>query len=481
MNQTGRPDKNKTRWKPVGDDIFHILQEHKIWLESDGQQGHRAEIYNADLSGADLYQADLRSAQIWDTSLHNADLREADLTGSEGIKPENLAGADLSGARLPDDIKQFDSLDEIEKHSKKSRKIFIGTLILLHFAWIMLIGISDANLLSRVYLLPSLRPELYIPSFWFFTILPILIFGFYIALHLNLQRNWEKIAELPAVFPDDIAVDKKIYRWHTNKLILPHLKLLKTEIRFSRKLINFLTIFSIRWAVPQTLVWFWLRYLTRHDWGLTIFHVFIVTLSILFAFFFQFLTRRTLRGKSLKGSNVFLRFGYLLVMFAFFFTVSLGVIQAVPQDYQNSSFTIAPKIAAFISYDLFLDFSDGEISKKPADWTDQFNDFSEVEGADLKDFYAPNSKGQKAFLVNADLSYANLKNSNLDSSDLRGANLTGAKLNHSSLVGTNLEGANLTGVHFDGVNLLGANLNNVTGLTIQALHKTDNWLYDRYG
>lgn len=481
MKQTDKSDDSKTRWKPEPDDIFHILRDHEIWLESDGREGHRAEIYHADLSGADLYKANLRGAQIWDTYLYEADLREADLSESEGIKPEFLAGADLSGARLPENIKRFSTLDDVEKHSKKARSILWGTLILLHYSWIILISVSDADLLSRVYLLPLLLPGFYMPSFWFFGIFPIILLGFYIALHLNLQRNWEKIAELPAIFPDDVSIDKKIYKGFVNKLIPSHLKLVKAEYTLLQRLFNIFAIFTIRWVVPCTIIWFWFRYLTRHDWGLSIFHIFIVCLSVLFAFFFHFLTRRTLRGRDLKGSNIFLRFVYLLVVLAMFFVVSFGVIRSIPQKFEDSVFTIAPKITNTFGYNLFLDFSEGEISKMPDNWTEKNKDISSVTGVNLKDFYAPYSNGRLAFLVNANLSYANLKHNNLDSADLRGAILTGAKLNASSLVGANLEGANLTGVHLEGVNLLGANLCHVKGLTIHALRKTDNWLYAQYG
>ncbi|MCP4704150.1 MAG: pentapeptide repeat-containing protein, partial [candidate division Zixibacteria bacterium] len=213
MTQTGRSDKSKTRWKPKREDIFHILREHKNWLDSDGKDGYQAEIYHADLSGADLYKANLRGAQIWDTYLYDADLREADLSQAEGIKPEHLAGADLSGAILPENLKHFHALDDVKKHSKKAHKIFIATLLILHFCWIMLLGLSDADLLSRIHLLPSLMPELSMPSFWFFTIFPIILFGLYIAFHLNIQRNWEKIAELPTIYPDETPIDKKIYQW----------------------------------------------------------------------------------------------------------------------------------------------------------------------------------------------------------------------------------------------------------------------------
>jgi len=484
MRQAGKSNDSKTRWKPKPEDIYHILREHKTWLESDGREGHRAEIYHADLSGAGLYKANLKGAQIWDTYLYEADLREADLTDSEGINPESLAGADLSGALLPGNIRHFGALDDIEKNSKKARSIFWGMLISVFYSWIILIHLSDADLLSRVYLLPSILPGLYIPSAWFFGVLPTLLFVLYIILHLNLQRNWEIIAELPAVFPDNVPLDKKIYKWSVNKLVTTHLRLPETEYGLQQRLLNIFVNLIIWWLVPVTVISFWFRYLVRHDWGLSLFHILISGLSVLLAFFFYFLTRRTLRSRDLKGGNFFLRFVYTLAVFALFLIVSFSLIRSVPSEVEqvdNNLLTLAPKLAGTFGYNLFLDFSEGEISKKPDNRTDSGKDLSLVTGADLEDLHAPYSNGRKAFLVKANLSYANLKQSNLDSADLRAANLTGAKLNRSSLVGTNLEGADLTGTDLEHVNLLGANLRHVKGLTIHTLRMTDNWLYALYG
>ena len=481
MTQPEKSNNSKTRWTPNQEDIYHILQEHKNWLESDSQDGYRAEINHADLSGIDLSGANLRGAKIIDTFLYDTDLSNADLSETEGIKPEHLAGANLSGALLPENIEQFETLNEIKKHSKQSRYILWGTLILLHFCWIMLLSISNANLLSRIHLLPSLMPELYIPAFWFFAALPIILFVLYIFLNKSLQRNWKNIANLPSIFPDAVPVDKKIFKWHVNNLAIPHLRKNKAQISLFHKLFNIFLIYTIHWVVPQTLAWFWLQYLIRHDWGLTIYHIFFIALSILFAFYFHSLMKRTLRRQKPQGNNIFLRLVYFAVILIPFVVVSLGIIQAVPQKFENSSFTIGPKIVSVFGYELFLDFSEGEISKKPADWDGSNQDISSVAGANLKGLYAPYSNGRKAFLVKADLTYANLKYNNLDSADLRGVNLYGAKLNNSSLIGTNLEAADLSGTYLDGVNLLGANLRDVKGLTIQALRKTNNWLYAQYG
>ena len=46
-----------------------ILEQHKLWLESDGEKGERA-----DLQGAYLRHADLRGAYLWRADLQDAEL-----------------------------------------------------------------------------------------------------------------------------------------------------------------------------------------------------------------------------------------------------------------------------------------------------------------------------------------------------------------------------------------------------------------------
>ena len=66
-----------------------IFKEHQLWLDSNGENGERADLSNKSLIGADLEGANLREA-----NLRGANLREASLIGA------NLIGANLIGANL---------------------------------------------------------------------------------------------------------------------------------------------------------------------------------------------------------------------------------------------------------------------------------------------------------------------------------------------------------------------------------------------
>ena len=71
-----------------------ILEQHKLWVETNGMQGQRANLNCANLKGADLGDANLNCA-----SLRGANLLDANLTGAK-LNGANLEGANLTGAKL---------------------------------------------------------------------------------------------------------------------------------------------------------------------------------------------------------------------------------------------------------------------------------------------------------------------------------------------------------------------------------------------
>lgn len=104
MHHRGQPivEQAVPRARPLPD----VLALHKVWLESDGQQGCRADLTDRSLSGAVLCnlnfeKADLRRADLTGADLRNANFRNADL--SEAVFDRtDLRGADFSGADFTD-------------------------------------------------------------------------------------------------------------------------------------------------------------------------------------------------------------------------------------------------------------------------------------------------------------------------------------------------------------------------------------------
>ena len=75
-------------------ELNEILELHKLWLETEGEEGTQADLSYCDLRCTDLSYCDLRSADLTKANLANADLRNVDLTKA------NLANADLTKANL---------------------------------------------------------------------------------------------------------------------------------------------------------------------------------------------------------------------------------------------------------------------------------------------------------------------------------------------------------------------------------------------
>jgi len=76
-----------------------ILIKHRLWLETEGAEGERANLRYADLRGANLRYADLRGANLRYADLRGADLRGADLRQAD-LRGAYLSEADLRGADL---------------------------------------------------------------------------------------------------------------------------------------------------------------------------------------------------------------------------------------------------------------------------------------------------------------------------------------------------------------------------------------------
>ena len=81
--------------------LKEILEQHKLWLDSNEKEGKCADLTDADLRFANLYGAYLSGADLRGSNLNFANLRRADLTSAD-LSHTNLTSVDLSGANLTD-------------------------------------------------------------------------------------------------------------------------------------------------------------------------------------------------------------------------------------------------------------------------------------------------------------------------------------------------------------------------------------------
>lgn len=99
-----------------------ILQEHKLWEETSGKQGKKANLSKVNLNGANLKGANLRGADLSDANLSGADLSKADLSEA------NLSGVDLFEANLSDSLLYAANLSEADLTKVKLRKQFLRAI-----------------------------------------------------------------------------------------------------------------------------------------------------------------------------------------------------------------------------------------------------------------------------------------------------------------------------------------------------------------
>ena len=85
--------------KITPEELVKILNEHSVWLETDGTEGHRADLNDADLRYAHLYKANLSKANLFKSNLCGVTMVGSDLSSAD-LSEANLSGAFLSYSNL---------------------------------------------------------------------------------------------------------------------------------------------------------------------------------------------------------------------------------------------------------------------------------------------------------------------------------------------------------------------------------------------
>jgi uncharacterized protein YjbI with pentapeptide repeats len=503
--------------------LERILAEHKKWLDTDTKEGTLADLSKTDLSGTDFREANLRRTDLSYTDLSDANLTKADLSNAN-LSGTNLRGADLQRAKLgganlrdaslqdadlrdtglsakllgatnllnikpPEHIKDFkDGLKNIEEASKNARHLFISMLLGCLYLLLSIGATRDIDLLidTASSPLPFIQTTISIKGFYFFA--PLLLLGFYIYFHIYLQRLWEGLATLPAIFQDGKRLDEKAYPWLLNGLVFSHFEFLKKERPHLSRLQNAFSVLLAWGAVPLTLAGFWLGYLKRHDWILTYPHLLFLSISIWSGIVFYLLASRTLRGKKKEEVGwkkdtkyIYHIFSIFLLCYGFFSfskRAMEGPLLKLNDVLKISTFTdIGTQSYFYRLFSFSMDIHGEEISIKPENWTggeeNSKNEIPLVIEAKLPEVNLANALASKVFLVKAFLVRANLSGAilreanlreaflvraNLRVAVLRGADLREANLREALLEGAHLEGADLRGANLSGANLFAANL-----------------------
>lgn len=311
------------------EELIQIVESHQLWLKSGGKEGrqarleevnfgatielrgtnfrnailNKAELKNADLTETNLQGAELRRASfdgaiLRGTNLREADLQNTNLENGEFLLTAQLAGANVAGAKLPKPIAEFDGLKTIAEATSNAQKLFIAMLSGCLYSWLTIATTKDAALLTNSASSPLPIIGTALPIVGFYLVAPVVLLALYFYFHLNMQRLWEALADLPAVFPDGRSLNKRADPWLLNGLVSAHFVRLRCERPSLSRVQQCLSILLAWWVVPATLFVFWGRFLVRHDWFATGLHVGLVAAAIGFGWMSYRLACTTLRGAS---------------------------------------------------------------------------------------------------------------------------------------------------------------------------------------
>src|SRR3981081_324281 len=174
-------------------DLAEVLDQHKIWVESGGESGvkadlcgvnlakadltgvnlqgahlHRTNLAGADLSmanlrGVSLVRSNLQNANLLGTELRGANLMGANLYGAEGLWFGRLGGTNLFDAVLPESISAVDSSKAIGDATKIARWFYFLTVGASLLCCILIAFTTDVRLLLNSSALPIARLVNFLP------------------------------------------------------------------------------------------------------------------------------------------------------------------------------------------------------------------------------------------------------------------------------------------------------------------------------
>jgi uncharacterized protein YjbI with pentapeptide repeats len=450
----------------------------------------------ADLSHADLSHADLREADLTDANLRGANLHHANLETARGLTPVQLAGCNLAGARLPASVnpEALAAGAALGEAGNYTRHLFMWLAGMCGFCVLTLAAMPCCQLLTAdgTVKLPVFNAS--IRTSLFFTAAPILIIGAFHYFHICLQRLWERLADLPAVFPDGQPLDRKTSGWIM--LSLAHRTPRAVRRQRPRAMFRTQTILNVILAyvmAPATILIIWWRYALRHDWNGSILHALAFAWTIHLAIGCYAAATGALRGKKRR---VLLWGRHAVAVGALFFMQSLmqdsfggsGLmlfnvrLKGEDVSHRPTGWT-ATRMDVIRRYTLTLPGRINPLVKtadpRPAvdfgDYAAEYEQaYAAVRGAQLTRVNLAgasiiDSHLASAEMLGADLNGAEVLESDLSRAELGFANLEQAKIYSSWMVGASFQQANLHqaalyevvafDARFNGANLCGVTTN----------------------
>jgi len=304
--------------------VAEALDQHRLWVESNGKEGIRGDFAGANLSDADLTGVNLQSADLTKVNLRGADLSMANLRGANLVEADlretNLLGAEFSGANLmganlygaqglwagrlggtnlfdatlPEAVGSYDGGKTIGQFTQAARRFYLLLITICIGACAMVALTKDVRLLLDESATVSARIPNILPLQGFYLGGPLLLTVLYLRLQFLLLRLWGSMGALPAVFPDGQTPEKD-GSWYLMGPIRQHLRWTRDPRSPLAMVESRLAKLLAYWAVPTMVFLFWLRYLVMQDYRGTLLQVFLLTLVASAGFTMPKIVARVLR------------------------------------------------------------------------------------------------------------------------------------------------------------------------------------------
>jgi len=491
------------------------LASHREWAESHGLAGTRADLSCAELEGADLISVNLRMADLHDANLRaadmlladlrdaclvRADLEESCLVGANleganlegasletamGLVPRQLAGANLRDALLAPQLMEFEAESKFAHNSHQAHRYFGAMTVTSLLSWLLIWKTKDAQIIVDSAVLPFLQSRAAaaaMPTAESYLIVPGAVFLLYLMFHFHLQRLWESVEELPAIFPDGhpLGEDEPAI---ILGLLRTHFRWMNPDPSSTRLVERGISVLLAYGIVPATLLLFSARYLTRQEIHGTILQTILTMVSTGMSIHAvtkvgrrperweleRTWTRRLIaRIKAVSPVSAAAMFGLILLL------VSVGTIAGVPHDRARAPQYGPANIQRWAStmfwwlgYDPYPDLTEASLSSRPPTWNVEDDQIPSVDGARLNDVHLRYAQAYGVFLANAHMLHANLQGAFLSQADLRGAdlgqsNLRYAVLDQARMYRANLDRSVLDGADFRRADLRAANLSHAS-------------------
>jgi uncharacterized protein YjbI with pentapeptide repeats len=499
------------KWRRADLTLVPDLSEANLeGLDLSGADLSGANLRGANLTGTRLTRASLNRANLRGSTLTGASFREAvlhgaDLTESVGAsQPDQFAGADLAGARLPDILRdQFKETASAKAISENAQKLFVAVLAACLYSWLTIATTTDLALITNRASTPLPIIQTSIPIVGFYVLTPLLLLGVYFYFHFYLQKLWEELGSLPAVFPDGRPLNRKTDPWLLSDMVRAHVWKLRTGRPFFSYLQQWISMFLSWWLVAITLLLFWIRYLPRHELFGTIFHCVLTGICISSAIFLYRLSTETLRGEvrrpfswrtAMRNTQAYSAIAIALGSSALLCLLSIGAVEGVrtpasSRDWwprSNSVRAWVPKAMVSMGFAPFANLTGADVAAKPPGWTGKSDlELDAVKGlqltgvdlryADLREAFLAASVLADAHLEGADLLLADLRHAQLSGAHLAGADLLGAHLNGASLLAADLQSAELSEADLTRADLTYADFRGAKGLTVEQIRQADHF------